>query len=608
MRNRQLERRSDFDLRMYLFYAAVPLFLGLLALQILKLQWFEHDKYMLQAEQNRLNIVPTLPVRGEIIDANGHGLAVNKIAYQVLLIPERVSDMPQTLASLATLLSWSDGKLKHLQKRIKHTRPDHAVLLDDKLQWAAVSPLAARLHHFLGVEVEASSYRQYPYGTLTSHLIGYLSLARKKDLHDGYYPSEFVGRTGVEKAFEKQLHGKAGSQQEEVDALGRRVAVLKSAPSQMGDEIHLALDIDVQKVASDALGARTGAVVVLDVHSGAIIALLSKPGYDTNRFITGLETEQWQQWLLDSQNPLLNRATQATYPPASTFKLVTAIAGLQKGVHMARGTNFCPGYVELADRKLRCWKRTGHGRVSMERAIIESCDVYFYQLGDRLGMGAISEAALAWGLGDRTGIQLSPESRGTVPSQSPYMMSAIKNKGSKRKKWFRGETMITAIGQGSLTVTPLQIARLAAAIANGGTVLRPQLLADTLPEVIHQVEVSAADLAIVRKAMRGVVTNLHGTAHRVMKHVLWPVAGKTGTAQVIEMAQGKKAGNQAHLQKKLRDHAWFMGYAPYNDPQVAIAVVVENGGHGGSAAGPVAAAVFQALAMKQLAADEKVLP
>ncbi|TLS77330.1 penicillin-binding protein 2 [Mariprofundus erugo] len=600
MRNTLLEIRGRFDVRMLVLYAAVPVFLGALAMQMLKLQWYEHAHYALQAEQNRLNIVPVLPVRGEIMDVEGRGLAINRIAYYVQLIPERVANLEETLAALAEMLHWSDSKLEQLRKRIQVTRPDRPVLLDDKLQWEQVSPLAARLHHLPGVDVESGSYREYPYAGLTSHLIGYLSLVDKEDLDGRYFPSEFIGRAGVERSFEQELHGSPGSQQEEVDALGRRVAVLKRSPSVMGHKIRLALDIDVQKAAADALGDSTGAVVVMDVHTGAVIALLSQPGYDTNRFITGLESEQWKTWLNDPEKPLLNRASQAAYPPASTFKLVTGLTGLQHGSRLANGSTNCPGYVEFADRKLRCWKRSGHGMVSMHTAIVQSCDVYFYQLGDQLGMGAISDAAMEWGLGVKTEIQLSPESRGSVPTQSPYMMSAIKNSASKRMKWFRGETMITAIGQGALTATPLQIARLAAAIANGGKVLKPQLLADVPPEVLNQVDVSEEHLNIIRKAMRSVVEDPSGTAYRVLGDAPWDVAGKTGTAQVIKMAQDKKkALSQDLLQRQFRDHAWFMGYAPYKNPKVAIAVFIEHGGHGGAAAGPVAAEIIRVLAAKE---------
>ncbi len=609
MSNKQLEIRQRFDTRMLCFFAAIPLFLGLLLFQILQLQWLEHDKYKLQADQNRLNIVPVLPVRGEIIDAQGKGLAVNRIDYIVSLIPERVDNQPETLRRLAQLLHWSDKKVALIVKRIKRTRPDRSVLLDDKLQWSDVSPLAARLHHYPGVDVQAGSYRQYPFAELTSHVIGYLSLANRRDVKAGYLPSEFIGRTGIEKSFETTLHGHLGHQREEVDAHGRRIAVLNRTAPLMGETIHLALDTEVQQAASDALGDRTGAVVVMDVKTGGILVMLSKPGYDTNRFITGLESAQWQAWLNNPEKPLLNRAIQAAYPPASTFKLVTGLAGLRDGAHLAQGSTFCPGYVEFSDRRLHCWKRIGHNKVAMHDAIVQSCDVYFYKLADQLGMAAISDAAHEWGLGAKTHIDLTPESRGTIPTQSPYMMAAMKNSQSKRKKWFRGETMITGIGQGALTTTPLQIARLAAAIANGGAILKPQLLAGQSPEVLHQVDVKAEHLHSIQVAMRDVVRSPRGTAHRALGSAPWTAAGKTGTAQVVKLSKSKKNKlSNAEVLRHHKDHAWFMGYAPYEKPQIAIAVFVEHGGHGGSDAAPVAAAIIRVMADRQAAAAANIQP
>ncbi|NWF35440.1 penicillin-binding protein 2 [Mariprofundus sp. KV] len=605
MRKNQLESRQRFDMRMLFFYAITPLLLGGLSLHLLQLQWLQHEALALQADENRLNIVPVLPVRGEIIDANGTGIAMNKIAYRVLLIPERVDALDELLASLSETLEWSPEKLTHIRKRIKSSRPDRPVLLDDKLQWQQVSPIAARLHHFSGIDVEAGSYRYYPYGSLTAHLIGYLSLARQSDLDAGYLSTEFIGRAGVEKSFESYLHGTPGSQQEEVDARGRRIAVIKRSPSVMGNQLQLALDIDVQKTASEALGDRTGAVVVMNVETGEIISMLSQPGYDTNRFITGLESVQWDAWLNNPDKPLLNRATQAAYPPASTFKMLTGLAGLEQRANLATGTTQCPGYLELADRNLRCWKRTGHGKVDMHSALVHSCDVYFYKLGDQVGMAAISDTAQKWGLGEKTGIDLPPESRGIIPAHRPYMMAEMSSRSSKRRHWFRGETMITSIGQGQLTTTPLQIARLAATIANGGKVLKPQLLADSPAEIQHQIDVKPEHLNTIRKAMRSVVSSPGGTAFRALASAPWKVAGKTGTAQVVKMAQDNQKRtklSQEQIIKRHQDHAWFMGYAPYDNPKVAIAVFVEHGGHGGSDAAPVAAAIIQTLAAKEQAA------
>jgi len=592
----QLDTRRRFERRIMFFFGAIALLLGVLAIHILHLQWIEHHKLAQQADRNRINVLPVLPVRGEIVDRKGRELAINKIAYQVIMIPERVEKLDETLQQLAGALQWSQDKLEQVRQRIKQSRPDRPVLLDDKLQWATVAPIAARLHHMSGVDVQVGTYRYYPYADVMSHLIGYLSLARTEDLQNGYLPTEFIGRTGIEKSFESVLHGQLGSQQEEVDVHGRRISVLKSEAPVMGTELQLTVNAKIQQAAAAALGKRTGAVVVMDVHTGAIIAMLSRPGYDTNQFITGLETEQWQAWLNDPRKPLLNRATQAAYPPASTFKLITALAGLQQHNELATGTTTCEGFIELADRKLRCWKRTGHQKIDLHRALVESCDVYFYELGDQLGMGTISDEAERWGLGVRTGIELPPESRGLIPTHNPNMMEAIRHVGNwKRLKWFRGETMITAIGQGAVTVTPLQMARFAAAIANGGQILKPELNMVAKPVVQSTVDVDPLQLQTIREAMFDVVNAPTGTAYWHMRGLPWKAAGKTGTAQVIAMSQDDEKDVSPEYDRH-KDHAWFIGYAPFKDPQISFAVFVEHGGHGGSAAAPIAAALIRAAA------------
>ncbi|MDQ7010930.1 MAG: penicillin-binding protein 2 [Mariprofundaceae bacterium] len=588
----QLKARQRFEGRMLVFHAGSLLLLTLLFLRLVDLQWLRHEDLALQANQNRINIVPVLPTRGEITDIQGRALAINQVKYRVQMIPERVTDMTGTLAVLAKQLHWNAHKISIIRKRIARSRSDRPVHLDDQLTWQQAAPLAARLHHFPGVDVLAGTHRYYPYGELTSHLIGYLSLATPEDVRNGFLPTELVGRTGVERAFESLLHGKPGYQQEEVDARGRRVAVLGRSAPETGQALRLSLDVDVQRAAARALGKRTGAVVVMDVHTGEIIALLSRPGFDPNRFITGLETEQWQQWLDDPRKPLLNRAIQAAYPPASTFKLLTGLAGLRIASPLARGYTDCPGYLELADRRLRCWNRKGHQHINLHRALVESCDVYFYALGDQVGMQRLSAEAALWGLGSPTGIGLTPEATGIIPGQHPRLMA-----GQRRQNWFRGETMIAAIGQGAVTVTPLQLARLAAAIANGGLLLRPKLTAGQVPEVIRQIEVNPAHLKKIHQAMRDVIASPKGTAHAQLAWLPWKVAGKTGTAQVIAMAQDdEKPAASAYDRHK--DHAWFMGYAPFDDPRVAFAVFVEHGGHGGHAAAPVAAAIIRALAAR----------
>lgn len=593
---KQLDVRQRFEGRMILFQITMAVLLLILLARLVNLQLYEHEGLLLQANQNRINIVPQLPTRGVITDRNGIGLAVNHISYKLQMIPERVEEMESTLASLRSLMRFSDSQLNSIRKRIVHARSDRPVLLADKLSWGEVAPVAARLHHLSGIDVIASTHRFYPYAELTSHLIGYLSLAGPKDLNRGYMRTENVGRSGVERVFEQWLHGTPGYQQEETDARGRRVAVLKQVPPEIGQDLRLSIDVGLQQVASDALGKRTGAVVAMDVQNGEVLALLSQPGFDTNRFITGLENEQWQSWLKDRRKPLLNRTTQAAFPPASTFKLVSGLAGLRNHTPLVTGHTTCEGTLELADRNLRCWNRKGHKQVSLHKAIVESCDIYFYELGDQLGMEQLVDEAQRWGFGQPTHIDLPPESRGTLPTHEQQLANG------RSRPWYRGETMITAIGQGLTTVTPLQMARFAAAIANGGMVLKPQLIAGREPEILNQADVDARNLNTIRSAMRDVVADLKGTAHWQLNWSPWPFAGKTGTAQVIAMAQDDEEEQAPELNRH-KDHAWFMGYAPYDNPRVAIAVFVEHGGHGGSDAAPIAAEMVKYLAEHQQKED-----
>ncbi len=585
------EIRKRFEQRILFFQLlGFTLFL-LLFLRLIDLQWLQHEGLLLQAEQNRINVVPILPTRGEIVDRYGRGLAVNHVSYYISIIPERVPDIQKTLQHLAALLGWDKQYIARVSRRIKHARRDRPVLVADQISWQRIARLAARLHRLPGVDARAGTHRYYPYAALTAHLVGYLSLANANDVKRGVLPMEKAGRSGVEKAFEPLLHGRPGTQYEEVDARGRRIGVLKRAPPSMGSRLRLSLDVDLQQAVARAMGDRAGAVVVMDVQTGEVLALLSQPGFDPNRFISGLEAEQWKRWLNDPRRPLLNRAVQAAFPPASTFKLITSLAALRHKTPLIRHRTVCNGFIQLTDRKLRCWKRKGHGLIGIHRAIVESCDVYFYKLGDQLGMEGLQQEAMTWGFGQPTGIALSPEARGTAGVRLARSLSG------RRRQWFRGETMIVAIGQGAVSVTPIQMARFAAAIANGGRLLRPHLRTGVPAEVVREININPKSLDAVRRAMRDVVANIHGTAHAALARLPWKVAGKTGTAQVVSMSQDenkrKSTGPDRH-----RDHAWFMGYAPYDHPRIAFAVFVEHGGHGGSSAAPVAAAIVRAMAAR----------
>jgi penicillin-binding protein 2 len=598
----QFDVRQRFEGRITIFQVVAAVLLLLLFARLVNLQLYEHEGLLLQADKNRLNVVPLLPTRGIMTDRNGIGLAINHISYTVQMIPERVEDLDDTLAALQQLLVWNEQQLKNIRDRIRHARRDRPVLLADKLIWDHVAPVAARLHLLSGIDVVAGTHRYYPYDELTSHLIGYLSLAVPKDLKKGYLRTETVGHRGLEKIYEPSLHGAPGSQQEEIDARGRRVSVLKQIPPVIGENIQLSIDVGLQQAASQVLGNRTGAVVVMDVHSGKLLTLLSKPGFNTNHFITGLEHEKWQSWLQDPRKPLLNRTTQAAYPPASTMKMVAAFAGLRHHIPLATGSTECPGYLELADRNLRCWNRKGHKHVTLHKSLVRSCDVYFYEMGDQLGMPRLTEEAKLWGFGEQTGVALTPEARGILPPAERQVPNG------RPRQWYRGETMITAIGQGHSTVTPLQMARFAAAIANGGKVLVPQLLESSEPIILRTVDVKPEHLSKVRNAMRDVIADPKGTAHWTLNWTPWDIAGKTGTAQVVTMAQDdEEEKNSVPELDRHKDHAWFMGYAPFDKPKVAFAVFVEHGGHGGSDAAPVAAAMVRYLA-KQEKANAVALP
>ncbi len=584
----QRRLREEFIRRVWIAGGAMALLLLLLCARLIYLQWMQHEGLLLESDHNRMDIVPELPVRGRILDRNGRILADNQLAYRLSLIPERAEDLDATIRFIADHMQWSSRRIAVLRRRITRSRPDRPVLLQDKLTWQQAAPIASRQHHWPGIQITASSLRTYPYGALTAHITGYIALAGPKDLDRGYHSGEYIGRSGMEYAEEERLRGKPGFRIEEVDAHGRRLRTLLRAPPKDGQHIHLSIDANLQRVAAKALGRRTGAVVVLDVRNGQILTLLSQPSYDPNLFITGLSSRQWQRWLHDPRKPLLNRTIQAAYPPASTMKLITALSGLRHDIPLIHDKDLCRGQIELADRTLRCWRKHGHGRVNLTRALTESCDIYFYHLGETLGIARMRETALTWGLEAHTGIELPAEAVGHFPGDSPRLI---------HRRWYQGETMITAIGQGRVTATPIQIARLAAAIANGGKLLRTTLLADSKPVTIRRIDVSAQSLQLVRYGMRRVVTSPRGTAHAAFLGALLPAAGKTGTAQVIHTrrdARGREI--RKTLSEQQRDHAWFMGFAPYEKPRIALAVFVEHGGHGGRVAAPIARAIVDAFA------------
>ncbi len=582
-----IDSRTVFTRRVWLFRLLAVLVFCLLWARVIDLQWFQHEDLSLRAEQNRIDILPVLPTRGELLDRYGQGIAINQVRYRVELIPDRVQDMDATITSLRAILHWSPFKHPRILRRLQYARPDRPVLIIDQLSWQQAAPLMVQLYHLPGVVLRAEASRFYPNKGLTANLTGYLSIARPADVQKGFLAHERIGRTGLEARLEARLHGAYGSKREEVDATGHLVRVLHRTAPKTGETIRLSIDLNMQKEAARIMGKRTGAVVALDVHTGEVLVLLSTPSYDPNRFVYGLSQRQWNAWRDDPRHPMLDRSIQSSYPPASTFKLLVALSALKHHIPLATEQTRCKGFIEVGSRRLRCWKRRGHQKLGMHTAIMRSCDVYFYELGAQLGIQALHDDAHLWGFGERTGIALSRETRGLAPGE--------RRDGSMVQRWFTGQTMIASIGQGSVNVTPLQMARFIAALANGGDLLQPHVLADEPVHVLRHLDVADEHLQTLRAAMRDVVKKPHGTAYRAFLHAPLAVAGKTGTAQVISMSQDEHASRIPEYDLH-KDHAWFVGFAPYKDPQIAIAVFVEHGGHGGSAAGPIAAAVLKAWA------------
>jgi penicillin-binding protein 2 len=476
------------------------------------------------------------------------------------------------------------------------------------VEWSTVVAVETHQLDLPGITLRARPRRNYSDGQAAAHVLGYLGEVNPKQLKtlkaQGYSSGDEIGHYGLERHWEEVLRGQNGGQQVEVDALGRRVRVLHEVHNVPGYTMHLTLDRKLQQTAFEALSGKEGTIVAIDVHSGAILALASTPAFDPNVFARGIKSNEWNALIKDRLRPLSNRATQGQFPPGSTFKIVMAIAGLEESVINPEASIADPGFFPFGNRNFRDWKVGGHGMVNLHRAIVISCDTYFYQLGPKLGVDRIAKWARTFGLGEKTGIALDDERSGTIPDTA-WKMKRF------RQPWYPGETVSVAIGQGYVTVTPLQLANMMAAVANGGKLFRPRIVSKVEsadgttvreygPELIRTIQLKPDTLTRVRNALADVVKA--GTGGMARTPVI-EVAGKTGTAQVIEMkAAYLKSEQLAYFN---RDHAWFVAYAPAQNPQIAVAVLVEHGGHGGDAAAPMAKKVFEKFVEMQNSASDK---
>src|SRR6267378_3032271 len=614
IRNSEQELQQ-FQLRVGIAGAVVIAAFALLGARFLWLQVLQHDVYQAKAEDDRISIVPVTPNRGLIVDRNGVVIARNYSGYTLEIFPRRVRNMERTIDELAELVDITARDRVRFRKLLQETRNAENLPIRNRLSDEEVARFAANRYRFEGVEIKARLFRQYPFGDVGSHVLGYLGRINTQDqakLEDdgvgaNYRGTDYIGKAGVEATYEAELHGTTGFEQVEIDAAGRGIRTLSRTASQPGNNLTLTLDMRLQQVAEIAFGERRGALVAIDPASGGILALVSKPGFDPNLFVDGIDPQYWAELNGSIDKPLNNRAISGLYPPGSTIKPYLALAALETGKRTTRATIFDPGYFDFGGRRFRDDKKGGHGTVDMYKSIVESCDTYYYHLANDMGIDAIARFLGPFGFGSRSGIDLAGEFSGVLPSPE------WKQKRFKRpadQKWFPGETISIGIGQGYHSYTPLQLAQAMAMLAGGGNIYKARLVAhidhprngerrEMPAEVLHTVSLRRDHVEFIKRAMASV--NKEGTGARAFAKVEYAVGGKTGTAQVIAMKQGEKY-EESKVAERHRDHSLFIAFAPLESPRVALAIVVENGGFGARTAAPLARTVLDYFMLGKLPA------
>ncbi|MEQ1674918.1 MAG: penicillin-binding protein 2 [Candidatus Nitrotoga sp.] len=594
-----------FRLRLMLCVSIVLLMFFLLLVRFVYLQVIKHSHYETLAENNRISIVPIVPSRGVIRDRNGEVLARNYSGYTLEITPSKVNDMEGLINQLALLVDISNKDRKRFKKLLTESRNFNSLPIRNRLTDVEVARMAAQVFRFPGVEIKARLFREYPHRELTSHFIGYISRINDEDLkiieesneNSNYLGTDYIGKIGIEQSYEKELHGITGIQRVEVDSAGREVRTVSSTAPISGNDLTLTLDVKLQSVTEQAFGDYRGAMVAIDPSNGEVLAFVSKPGYDPNLFIDGIDEQSWNELSNSLDVPLNNRALRGQYPPGSTIKPFMALAGLTYNTRTPTKTISDPGFFTLPGNRhrYRDWKQDGHGIVDLFKSIVISCDTYYYGLATEMGIGNIASFLSQFGFGKQTGIDLEGEVSGLLPSEEWKQRRY-------QQIWYPGDTVSVGIGQGYSLVTPLQLAAATAALANNGILHRPHLVkkiernsnnaasATTASQAVQQINLKAEHLDLVKRAMIA-VTKPGGTAAWAGNGVPYVMAGKTGTAQVINIKQGEKYDAQK-VDERHRDHAWFIAFAPAEQPKIALVVLVENGGHGSSTAAPIARKVL----------------
>ena len=602
-------RSQDQDVgqvRQRALVAGVWVFLCLCALaaRFFYLQVARYDYYHTRAEDNRIAVVPVAPNRGTIVDRKGEVLARNFAAYTLEINPSRVDDLEATIEALGQIVQIDDYDRRRFRKFRETSKYFESVPIRTKLTDVEVARFVAQRYRFPGVDVKARLFREYPHGDLFGHVIGYMGRINTRDEERieaegqsaNYLGTDHIGKRGLEQSYERYLHGRTGSEQVEVDVAGRAVRVLDRRTAQPGQSLILTVDVGLQQVATEAFAGRRGALVAMDPKTGGVLALVSSPGFDPNLFVDGISVADWKGLNESPDHPLLNRAIYSAYPPGSTFKPFMGLAGLELGKRTAEQTIADPGYFVFGGHRFMDDKVGGHGLVNLHKSIVESCNTYYYMLANDLGIEAIADFMAPFGFGQATGIDIPGEADGVLPSPA-WKKARFRKAG--QQKWYGGETISVGIGQGYNAYTPIQLATALSTLVNDGVMFRPHLvkyIVDPVsggriqvePEPIRRIPLEARNLAAVRQAM--VDVNREGTGARAFKDAPYSSGGKTGTAQVYSLRGSRY--KEGEVAERLRDHSWFIAYAPADAPKIALAVLVENGGFGSRSAAPIARTVI----------------
>jgi penicillin-binding protein 2 len=603
LKNHQLEHRY-FRVRLGVAVALIMICFGVLVSRFVFLQTIKYDYFQTLAESNRISLVPIVPNRGLILDRNGEILAHNFFVYTLEITPSKVDDVDDVINEISKIVEVSSSDRKRFNKLRAQSHNFESVPIRTHLNEIEAARFAVNHYRFPGVEIKSRLFRHYPLGKLGSHMLGYIGRINDKDLESlaksedisNYKGSDHIGKSGVEQYYERELHGKTGFQQVEIDADGHAVRVLSSTAPIPGNNLTLTVDSKLQKIAEDAFGEHRGALIAINPKNGEVVAYVSQPTFDPNLFVDGIDSDNWKILNDSIDKPLINRPIRGIYPPGSTFKPFVAMAGLESGKRTPPYTISDPGYYTLlgSPHRYRDWKPSGHGSVDIQKAITVSCDTFFYGLALDLGIEKLTSFVSHFGFGKKTGIDLIGEIGGLLPTPEWKWRRW-------KQRWFPGETVIIGIGQGYTLVTPMQLAHATSVLANNGVAMRPHLVQSIQKnnsEAITPMPITAMDtvpldtsnIEIVRAGMMA-VTQPGGTAASVGAGSNYNIAAKTGTAQVVGIKQNEKY-NANNIDERHRDHGLFIAYAPAENPTIALAVIVENGGHGGSVAGPIARKVM----------------